>query len=547
MAAPPPSAASDAVPGRAAGTERRWRAAALVLVAFLAVLMLSTVGDYGMTGDEGVQHRYARRVLRWYATLGADRSAVADEDISMYGGFFEAIAEGAALGLPFDPYQTRHVVNVLFALAAVVAVLGMGRHLAGWRGGTLAAAFLALTPAFYGHAFNNPKDIPFAGTFAVATWAILAASERSPRLRARDVVVAGVAIGLAAGVRVAGIALVPFALALWVAVAWVSGRRDLRRLAGAWAAIVAIGWLVMLVWWPWAQVAPIRHPLRALGAFSRFWETMVVFYDGQYLPNGEVSRWYLPKWLALTLPETYVVGALLGALRLSSLLRARPWTLRTRVRLVQVAGVGGLAVLPVAWIVVRHTPLYDGMRQAMFVVPLLAVAAGTAAASCLRSRGWRGEGVAAAVVLGVAGGVAAADMIALHPYEALYFNRLVAGGLPRAVLRYDTDYWCLTYKEGAEWLLARYAGADCREKIRVGGHSILLQTAYYFKKTEEGRRLFSPVTLDDDPDYALATTRFGDHLQTPGRVVHTVDRQGARLLYVFEVKPPACTPPGGGR
>src|SRR5204863_23391 len=64
----------------AAGVSRtRWRAVSAALVVALAGVMLATVLDYGMTGDEGVQHRYARRVLRWYATLGADRSAVADE------------------------------------------------------------------------------------------------------------------------------------------------------------------------------------------------------------------------------------------------------------------------------------------------------------------------------------------------------------------------------------------------------------------------------------------------------------------------------------
>ena len=99
---------------------------------------------------------------------------------------------------------------------------------------------------------------------------------------------------------------------------------------------------------------------------------------------------------------------------------------------------------------------------------------------------------------------------------------MIAGGLGRAVEKYDTDYWCLTYKEGAEWLLRRYAGSNCPEKIRVAGHSILLQTSYYLKQTEEGRRLFMPVSLDDRPNFAMATTRFGDHRRTPGRLVHTV-------------------------
>src|SRR3954462_1147380 len=109
---------------------RAWRIVTILLVAALAAVMLATVFDYGMTGDEGVQHRYARRVLRWYATLGADRSAVADEDISMYGGFFEVVAESAALLTPDDPYRARHVINVLFGLAAVVAAASMGRRLA---------------------------------------------------------------------------------------------------------------------------------------------------------------------------------------------------------------------------------------------------------------------------------------------------------------------------------------------------------------------------------------------------------------------------------
>lgn len=553
MALPPPVAASAPSIG---ARDRVWRVASALLVIALAGLMLGTVLDYGMTGDEGVQHRYARRVLRWYASLGADRSAVADEDISMYGGFFEAIAEAAASVSPLDPFETRHVVSVAFALAAFLAALRMGRHLAGPLGGFLCLAFLALTPPFYGHAFNNPKDTPFASTFAVAVCVILVVSDRSPRLRGRDVAASAAAIGAAAGVRVAGIALFGFALTLWLAVAIVkartleptsgsrvSARGDLVRLGASWLAVVLGGWVLMVLFWPWAQVAPLLHPWRALGAFSRFWETMVVFYDGQYVPNGAVSRFYLPTWFALTLPETYLAAAVMGLLRLGELFRSRDLSTRTRLRVVQCAWVAAVAVLPVGWVVARHTPLYDGLRHFLFVVPLLAVLAGVGAASWLQSRPRRRHGIVGATVLGLLGAITAADMVALHPYEALYFNRVVAGGLARAVERYETDYWCLTYKEGAEWLLARFAGAHCEEKVRVAGQSILLQTSYYFRKTEEGRRLFSPVSLDDDPHFAMTTTRFGDHRHTPGRVIHTVERQGASLLYIFEVRAPACRSP----
>jgi 4-amino-4-deoxy-L-arabinose transferase-like glycosyltransferase len=552
MSFPSPSPSpSSAAPARLRAAVPSARVLTAVLLAALAGLMLATVRDYGMTGDEGVQHRYARRLLRYYATLGADRSAAADEDVSMYGGFFETVAEAAAALSPDDPYLARHVVNVLFSLAAFAAVARMGAHLAGGMGGLFALLALALTPPFYGHAFNNPKDIPFAATFAVAACVVLVVSDRSPHLRGRDTLAAGIAIGLTAAVRVAGIALFGFALVLWVAVALAKARggidgqppprrHELARLATAWLGVVTLGWAVMIALWPWAQAAPVRNPLRALRAFSRFWETMVVFYDGRYVPNGEVSRLYVPTWLALTLPELYLAAALMGLAALGAVIRRPPRPGATRRRLLQCAWLAAVAILPVAWAVLHHTPLYDGVRHFLFVMPPLAVLAGVSVAAFFRQFRQRRAATPAGVVLAGLALVTASDMAALHPYEALYFNRLVAGGLRRAVERYDADYWCLTYKEGAEWLLRRYAGARCRDKIRVAGNSILLQVAYYLRASDEGRRLFAPVGLADAPHFALVTTRFGDHLRTPGRLVHTVDRQGARLLYVFELEAPSC-------
>jgi hypothetical protein len=387
----------------------------------------------------------------------------------------------------------------------------------------------------------------------VATCVVLVVSDRSPRLNWRDWLAAGIAIGLTAAVRVAGIALFGFALALWIAVALAKGRgrsngeargqgHERRRLAAAWLGVVALGWAVMIALWPWAQAAPIRNPLRALRAFSRFWETMVVFYDGRYVPNGEASRFYVPTWFALTLPEVYLVAGLMGLAAFVALLRRGPLPSVTRLRVVQCAWLAALAVAPIAWAVLRHTPVYDGVRHFLFVVPILAVLAGVSVAIFFRHLGRGRAGMAAGAVLAVLALLTASDMVSLHPYQALYFNRLVAGGLRRAVERYDADYWCLTYKEGTEWLLRRYAGARCRDKIRVAGNSIVLQVAYYVRASEEGRRLFAPVGMAEAPHFALVTTRFGDHLRTPGRLVHTVDRQGARLLYVFELEAPPCEP-----
>jgi dolichyl-phosphate-mannose-protein mannosyltransferase len=527
----------------------RWRWLTGLLLATLAGVMLATFLDYGMTGDEGVQHRYGRKLLRWYAGLGTERPPVAEGDIALYGGFFEIVAETAALVSPLDAFETRHLVNVLFALAAFVAVAGMGAQLAGPRGAFFSALVLALTPTFYGHSFNNPKDIPFAATFALAVWAVLALGQALPRLRWSRLAAAGLAIGVTAGVRVAGIALFGYALALWCGTVLLARDgsepartvgRGLARVGSAWAAVVALGWTVMLACWPWAMDDPLRNPLRARQAFADFWSSAVVFFDGRFVLSGEVSRFYLPKWLALVLPEIYLVALAMGGLRLLLLIRERPLPPAVRRKLLQAGWLAALVVLPVTWVVATRTPLYDGMRHFLFVVPVLAVIAGTSVATYLAAARpsmtkWVTSGTLAVSCL-----VTVMDMVQLHPYQAVYFNRLVAGGLRRALTRYEGDYWCLSFKEGTEWLRGRYAGARCQERIRVAGHSILLQTAYYLQKTEADRALFKPVGVEGRPHFVLATTRYGDHLRTPGRLAHVVERQDATLLYVFETRRPPC-------
>jgi hypothetical protein len=145
---------------------------------------------------------------------------------------------------------------------------------------------------------------------------------------------------------------------------------------------------------------------------------------------------------------------------------------------------------------------------------------------------------AGATVLAATVGLTVWDMIELHPYQSVYFNRLVGGGLARASKLYETDYWCATYREGIDWIVAAYSRAGLGERVRVAGNSTLIQVEYDLERDEQRRSRFQPVTIHDDPHLVLATTSSGDDKRTPGRVVHVVERQGVPLLYVFEVKAP---------
>jgi hypothetical protein len=537
-------------PGAPAGA-RPWNVASAVLLGAVLAVMLATVLDYGVTTDEGTQNRYGRRLVRWYATLGGDDSAAVQSDLFYYGGFFELVVQGVERTGLLGTYDTRHLVNALFGFAGFVAAWGLGRHLAGAAGGFLSALFLVLTPGFYGHAFANPKDVPFASLFALAAWAVLGASERVPRLGWREGALVGAAVGLAAGVRVAAIVLYGYAAALWLGGLWLRRREDgttgaepvwrsVRRLGLALLSSVAVGWAVMIALWPFAQVKPFRNPFRAWQKFSQFWDTVTVLYDGQLLISRDAPRWYIPNLLTLTLPEFYPLAGLLGAAALLVLLRRRADRPReAERRIFQALWVLALAAAPVAWVVLRDTPLYNGARHLLFVVPPFAVTAGVGAAVFLRRPGWRAARATAAVALAVSLVVTLVDMVQLHPYQYVYYNRLFAGGLPGAVGRYETDYWGASFKEGIEWAVAYYSGQGLRGKVRIAGHSASHVPFWHtLGKTEDGRRLFEAVTLDQDPHVVLATTAIREHEQAEGRVVHVVERQGAPLLYVLERRAP---------
>jgi hypothetical protein len=525
------------------GPDRCWNAASAALLLVLVVLMGSTFRDYGVTADEGVQHRYGRRIARWYTTLGADRSATdTNNNLFLYGGAFELAAQAVERASPLGVYDTRHLVNVAFGLAGILAAWGQARFLGGAAAGFLSAFFLSLTPSYYGHCFANPKDIPFAALYALAAWAILRAADDRQRPVSPRIVVAGVAVGLAAGVRVNGLALVGFAGLLWGASGWTEGRgvlpsrREALRIGLTLAVLLAIAWVVMLACWPWAQLDPLGNPLRALGAFSDFQGNPVLF-EGAGVPSSDLPRRYVPELFALTLPEFYLPALGLGALGAARFIRVRPCTETRRGPLLGALWTLSLAAFPLASTILGRTPLYNGVRHLLFVVPMLAILAGVSVAGALRSR------MPALVRVPVMGAVvgwailAGVDMVRLHPYQYVYFNRLFGGGLVSAVGRYETDYWFTSYKEGIEWVCRHYSRSVLHEPIRVGGN-MLVPFSHYLEAGSCAPSFFTAVPPEEDPHVLLVATTDGRHRGVQGRLLHVVERLGAPLLLVYELKPP---------
>jgi hypothetical protein len=531
-----------------------WTLLTVLLVVAAGVLMLATLRDYGITFDERDHAGYAYDIMQWYKSRFRDRSAIDRGMWVWLGGFFDVLAHVTAKIVRKDIFQVRHALGVAFALGGVVYTARLGALLDGPRSGFLAAVALLLIPAFYGHAFNNPKDIPIAALFVVALFYTVRAVPRMPRITWQDIGLLGGAIGLALGIRIISLSLLVYLGLAFVLAALLRARAsarpgdvtpatprsaaasllgDVLAFAPRAVAVGLIAYAVMIVWWPAAQVSPVKHILRTLEVTQHHMYKEPVLFEGREWLPGELPRYYVTKLLAMTLPEVILIALGVAAVRAAIVLaRRRPLS---RVQIVGWSVLIFAVVFPIAYQALKRAPVYDSWRQFLFIAPLLAIVAGSAVSWMVgqaRTRRWMWLPVGA---LGALALTTASDMVRLHPYQTIYFNRAIAGGLATAAQRYDTDYWGNSYKEGVAWLQREYRPDASPRSIPVVSCGDPASTDYFLKAP---RFVFAGVAVapKQAPEILLATPRWGCDRKFAGDTLHVVRRMGADLLYVKKVR-----------
>ncbi len=497
------------------------------LIALYGILILSTFHQYGITIDEPPQVAYGQAVFDWY--FGPDNAddfarKVKQIDLELYGVLFNLVAYCTSKLLPFDPYDTHHLVNAVAGLLGVIAVYKIGSTLGTSSTGLLAAILLLLIPRYYGHAFNNPKDIPFAICYAWSLYHLIRGLSEIPHLSWKRIIFTGLSIGLTLGTRIGGLILFGYLGLFWTLTYFLHVPQKkiahLKTYAIQMASIIAIAWIAMLAFWPRAQQEPFTYPFYALRYFSHFTHHNTTFFDGQIIQSVDVPRTYALQWFAMVLPELHILCLVVGLLYLACNFKKLALS-RSHLQWMLVVFA---AAFPLIYIISIHAPLYDGFRHLLFIFPPLAV---LCAGGLERATQYLTNRLRAFLIIPVLfAGFHIYDMVLLHPNEYVYFNRIYAGGLFKASQKYQTDYWENTYKQGIAWLDMHYATLSGGRKLRIGAGS---QNAQYLLNKE--RYVFEPVP--EHIDLYLSTTRDDRHKLIPGEILHTVQRDRVPLFYII--------------
>lgn len=498
----------------------------------LAVLVLATFHVYAITNDEPVQQHYGELIVAYYASGLKNQALFHFVNLYLYGGLFDGIAVLIQRALPMiEPYAIRHLLCAVIGLGGIAAAWATARLVAGSRAAAIAAFALAVCGPWYGSMFNHTKDIPFAAAMMGATWFLLRAARDLPRPRWRDVIGFGLLLGAALGIRVLGLLMVGYvALAIFVhGPAWRANAGKAIEFGGrsvtALLPAFVIAYLIMIVAWPWSALSPL-NPIRGLIDFGEFHYQIRTLLDGHIYEMANVPRWYVPAYLLFKLPLIIVAGAVVsvvfviwprrgvGALNL----RRRNETLILMV----------IAAFPVLCEVIDRGPAFTGLRHFLFVVPVFAVLAGIGFDALLRRlaalRPWlpRAAVLAIVAVLGWNAGM----LIALHPYEYLYYNPLV-GGLAGASGRYAGDYWVTIMPEAVEDLEAYVAKLDAK-----GHHTHRYTVAVCGERLPFEKEANSRLQWVQDwskAEFFIAPTHMNCDRALGGREVSVIKRLGVKI------------------
>lgn len=518
---------------------------------FLVVLAVIafTYEDYGVTWDESYHLAYGDHIYWWYASGFQNKTALTFRIDYLYGGGFDLLGSLFRRALRgMDQYRAIHLFGALIGALGFVGTWKLGRLLGGARAGFLSALLLVLTPVYYGHIFNNPKDLPFAVGYVWGLYYISALILTFPRVPRHLAIRAAVALGLACSVRIGGILLFCYlglAILLWCGHRARNhrsaevGYRCFEHLALRAAGIVAGAWFVMLLSWPWAQLDPLKRPLAALSRMSEFIDhRREMPFAGEWISNLDVPWDYLFHYFGLKLPEVVVL------LFLASLVAGVAYVVRNTssperfAHALAILVLGVAILLPPAYAIYKKSVLYDGLRHFLFLVPPMVVAAGLfldAVGHFLTERYRRvGQAAFASMVL-VHSADQASTSIRYHPHQYVYFNRLI-GGLEGAEESYSTDYYGETYKEALEGMAKKLWAEDPDEYLRsvytIEGCIGEGRIRYYLTGAFRNR-----AGSKDRLDFWVGYTRQKCHLRHEDAPVYfEVRRQGGLLNRVRDLR-----------
>ena len=501
----------------------------------LLVLGLIIFKDYGISWDESTQRNYGNEVFDF---IRLRPMSVFRSRLESYGPVFPlTLAIIERIGGMADPrtiYLMRHFCTFfLFYVSVWFFYLLSRHHFQNRMIALLGCVMLVISPRIFADAFYNPVDLPLLSLFIISMYTIVKFVEQKTWLSAT---VHALATACTIDMRVVGILLPALTVLYLLGDFCTSPTKNRSRQAMEHCTHLAWYFLALTVFtimfWPTLWHAPVQNFIAALRAMNHHWWSGEMLYLGKYV-NGNALPWhYLPIWIIVTTPVTYLLFCTLGIA--SVVTRTLRWRLPDR-RLLREWVFLLWLVLPIAAVIILRSLMYDSWRHHFFMYPaliLLALTGMQATWKLFRVRKpWLPDAVVKVLIIGMLIVEMAGTtiwMVRNHPYQNVYFSPVI-GGIRRAEKLFVLDYWGLSYKEGMEYI----AATDPRPVIRIAvANTPGVLNIDMLPAADRAR-----MQLQDRSNADYFLTNFRDERSpVPLPLVHAITVNGIRILGIFKAR-----------
>lgn len=450
----------------------------LVLLAVVLLLGIMNFKKYGISWDEPMQRDMGLLCYDYVSGVSNEFFSIQNKYHNSTWELFNVLPEKwLNLTDGRSIYYSRHLLNFIIYWVGLVFLYRLGRLFTGdsWLA-CLGVLIFVLTPRIFAHGFYNSKDIPFLSFFLMSMYYAIRFVQKPGFPMLTPLLLAS---GAVFGMRILGI-MIPFFMLLFAFFYGLSNRKVFAQWRWFLAYLLLYPLAVFIlvpVLWP----DPVFHFREAFSMMSHFPYDDPVLFQGEYIKPADLPWYYVPVWVGISVPLFWVFLFLSASIVSFYLLLFR----RTRIKQLYSYFLLFLvwSWLPWLMVVLMGSHIYDEWRHLFFVYPamIMLILGMLKFLFSLKLKWQIFFRTGFYIIFLWQSLVTLLFMVRNNPYQYVYFNPLAGKNIH---LRYEMDYWGLSYRQAWEYLIYQYpeSSVDVQFETPPGEYNLAWFTASELKK-----------------------------------------------------------------
>ncbi|MBS3916030.1 MAG: glycosyltransferase family 39 protein [Bacteroidetes bacterium] len=482
-----------------------------------ALTGIFTFRDFGVPVDDFTQYVIGQQ--NYHVIIGEQKIEDIDAGIKYYGPVFETFCyaiDSMFYGEP-EPIQKwgmRHCfVFLLFTIALFylwrMAVILFKNEIAAW----FILFSVALYPRLFADAHYNSKDTVFLAFLCIGMYFLVTGISRR---RTKDFIIAGLWVGMASTIRLAGFFVLPAFLLIQL---WCY-RNYVKKKLAVFQPLVFIIFTVMAyyVFFPALWKHPISEFQILVKHITNFPWPNNTLIAGEFVGPENMPWWYFPVWFCITVPVLYQIIFVI-----SCILFVINW--KENLKNSGLLFIISFLFSVVFYIVFTRPNLYDSWRQLQFLfVPFVLIFGISVNYFIEKLRGFKW----------FAGAFIVYQLIVtawFHPFQYVYFNEYY--WLYGKSNTYDQDYWHLSTSQGMKWI------SEHSKKNKIHVYTWNTESAWYnaFFFPKSLKQEIISVNQRELADYEIEPIRNGKPFKPDKKVVYSEYPLKDTIVRVIQLKP----------